>query len=308
MKAAPFAYVRPGSVSEVLSELGHDGAKVIAGGQSLVPVLAMRLAQPTTLVDINAVEELYALKTEPSGVRLGAAVRQRTAQRDPATAEVPLLRMALPWIGHREIRSRGTVCGSLAHADPAAELPAVAICLEAILTIASPGGERTVDAVDFFTAAMTTTVKPEEFITSVYFPRATGHQGFGFAEIARRHGDFALSGVAIRVDVKDPTKPSARITCFGISDIPQVRDLSEQLTEAVAAGGPQTPEVQVRKALADAAKALADDVVDTGGDEHGSQAYRRQLIAALSSRELARAYTRAAKGIRTSSAIDKDKA
>lgn len=304
MKAAPFAYVRPGSVTDVLSELSRDGAKVIAGGQSLVPVLAMRLAQPTTLVDINAVDELHTLRTEPSGVRLGAAVRQRTAQRDPAIAEVPLLGMALPWIGHREIRSRGTVCGSLAHADPAAELPAVAICLEATLTIASPKGERTVDAVDFFTAAMTTTVQPEELITSVYFPRATQHQGFGFAEIARRHGDFALSGVAIRIDAKDPTRPSARITCFGISDIPQVRDVSEQLTAAVGKDGPDAPEARLRTALAAAAKELAADVVDTGGDEHGSQAYRRQLITALASRELARAY---AKAVRASSHTDEEK-
>lgn len=305
MKAAPFSYVRPGSVAEVLSELSQDGAKVIAGGQSLVPVLAMRLAQPTTLVDINAVDELHVLEKEPGGVRVGAAVRQRTAQRDSAIAEVPLLGMALPWIGHREIRSRGTICGSLAHADPAAELPAVAICLEATVTIASPKGTRTVDAVDFFTAAMTTTVQPEELITSVCFPRAAETQGFAFAEIARRHGDFALSGVAVRVDAKDRMRPSARITCFGISDTPRVRDVSEQLTAVLGSNGADAPEERLRTALAATAQELAADVVDTGGDEHGSQAYRRQLITALASRELARAY---AKAVRASSHTDEEKA
>lgn len=307
MKAAPFAYVRPVTVPDVLRELGRDGAKVIAGGQSLVPVLAMRLAQPTTLVDINAVEVLRELKEDRHGVRLGAAVRQRTAQRDPSTTGVPLLRMALPWVGHRELRSRGTVCGSLAHADPAAELPAVACCLEATITVTSQAGERTVSAVDFFTAAMTTTVQPDELVTSVHFPRANDQQGFGFAEIARRHGDFALAGVAVRVDAKDSINPSARIVCFGISDIPQVRDVSQHLIDAVAAAGHETSETQIRTALAEASKELATDVVDTGGDEHGSQAYRRQLIAALSSRELARAYIRATKGSGASTGTDEEK-
>ncbi|WP_139006327.1 FAD binding domain-containing protein [Arthrobacter crystallopoietes] len=308
MKAAPFAYVRPGTVSDAIGELSRDGAKVIAGGQSLVPVLAMRLAQPATLVDINAIGDLRVLKEEQHGVRLGATVRQRAAQRDPATAGVPLLRMALPWIGHRELRSRGTICGSLAHADPAAELPAVACCLEATVTVTNQAGERTVKAVDFFTAAMTTTVLPEELITSVHFPRATDYQGFGFAEIARRHGDFALAGVAIRIDARDPVRPSARLACFGISDTPVVRDVSEHLSEAVADGGPDTPEKQISTVLAATADDLAADVVDTGGDEHGSAAYRRQLIAALSSRELARAYKRAFQGMSGPTAIDEERA
>ncbi|GAB3279814.1 xanthine dehydrogenase family protein subunit M [Sinomonas notoginsengisoli] len=293
MKAAPFAYVRPGTTAEALEELSRDGAKVIAGGQSLVPVLAMRLARPAALVDINAIEALQVLEDETAGVRIGATVRQREAQRNPATSRVPLLRMALPWIGHRELRSRGTVCGSLAHADPAAELPAVACSLEAAITIAGPGGERTVAAEGFFTAAMTTSAGSEELITSVRFPHATEQQGFGFAEIGRRHGDFALAGVAIRVEAQDPARPSARITCFGVSDTPVVRDDSTRLSEAVAAAGPDTPEIQIRTLLAASAHDFATEVVDTGGDEHGSRAYRQQLIAALSSRELARAYIRA---------------
>lgn len=293
MKAAPFAYVRPGTVSDALSELRRDGAKVIAGGQSLVPVLAMRLARPTTLVDINAIDALGVLEQDGDALRIGACVRQRAAQRDVQGAAVPLLRMALPWVGHRELRSRGTVCGSLAHADPAAELPAVACCVDATLRVQSADGERTVAAQDFFTAAMTTTVQPDELVTSVRFPHARRHEGFGFAEIARRHGDFALAGVAVRVDAKDPAHPSARVTSFGISDRPVVRDVSALLAPAVAAHGPDTPQAAIRAGLADGVVALAEDVVDTGGDAHGSTAYRRQLIAALSGRELANAYGRA---------------
>ena len=293
MKPAPFEYVRPGSVDDVLDELGRDGAKVIAGGQSLVPILAMRLARPTTLVDINAIGDLGVLTSVSKGLHVGATVRQRAVQHDPKAARIPLLRMALPWVGHRELRSRGTVCGSLAHADPAAELPAVACCLDATMTVASPGGEHTVAASEFFVAAMTTAVQPEELVTSVYFPHATANQGFGFAEIARRHGDFALAGVAVRVDARDPLRPTARVVCFGVSDKPVVRDVSAWLASAVAPDGAETPETTIRASLSNGSADLADDVVDTVGDAHGSAAYRRQLIAALSSRELARAYTRA---------------
>lgn len=293
MKAAPFAYVRPDSIADALGELRRDGAKVIAGGQSLVPVLAMRLAQPSTLVDINSIEELTRIEADRDGVLVGANVRQRRVQQDPATAAVPLLRMALPWVGHRELRSRGTICGSLAHADPAAELPAVACCLEATITITGTDGERVVDAEGFFTAAMTTTVQPDELVTSVRFPTAGVAEGFGFAEIARRHGDFALAGVAIRVRAADPERPEVRIVAFGVSDKPVARDVSDWVADAVATVDADAPEKTIRDALGERADDFAADVVDTGGDSHGSTEYRRQLIAALSSRQLARAYGRA---------------
>ncbi|WP_434966351.1 FAD binding domain-containing protein [Janibacter indicus] len=140
MKAAPFAYVRPGTVADVVAELSRDGSKVIAGGQSLVPVLAMRLGRPAQLVDINAVPELRKLSRDNGSLRVGATVRQRQLQREEIAAPVPLVRLALPWVGHREIRSRGTVCGSIAHADPSAELPAVAACLEATMVLTGAGG------------------------------------------------------------------------------------------------------------------------------------------------------------------------
>ena len=210
MKAAPFAYVRPGTTEESLRELGTDGAKILAGGQSLVPVLAMRLGRPSLLVDINAVTELNQLSRADGALRVGATVRQRQLLQDPSSAAVPLLRLALPWVGHREIRTRGTACGSLAHADPAAELPAVATCLDATMVLASTRGLREVAATDFFTGAMSTALEPDELLMEVRFPVAPAGEGYGFGEFARRHGDFALAGVAARVR-SSGSRPQPRV-------------------------------------------------------------------------------------------------
>lgn len=292
MKAAPFAYVRPGTLEDTVAELARDGAKVLAGGQSLVPVLAMRLGRPTQLVDINAVPELNQLTRDDGAVRIGATVRQRRVQRDELSAAVPLLRLALPWIGHREIRSRGTVCGSIAHADPSAELPAVASCLDATMVLTSAGGRREVPARDFFTGALSTALQPDELLTEIRFPVAQPGEGFGFGEFARRHGDFALAGVAARVRT-DHNSPVARITCFGISDVPVTADVSEQLRAALEHTGTAPARADLQRALAAHAESVAHDVVDTGGDAHASPAYRRRLIAALLAREVSRAYTHA---------------
>ena len=292
MKAAPFAYVRPGTLEDTVAELARDGAKVLAGGQSLVPVLAMRLGRPTQLVDINAVPELNQLTRDDGAVRIGATVRQRRVQRDELSASVPLLRLALPWIGHREIRSRGTVCGSIAHADPSAELPAVASCLDATMVLTSAGGRREVPARDFFTGALSTALQPDELLTEIRFPVTQPGEGFGFGEFARRHGDFALAGVAARVRT-DHNSPVARITCFGISDVPVTADVSEQLRAALEHTGTAPARADLQRALAAHAEGVAHDVVDTGGDAHASPAYRRRLIAALLAREVGRAYTHA---------------
>jgi len=294
MKAAPFAYVRPATVDDVLTELGSgEDAKVLAGGQSLVPVLAMRLARPGTLIDINAVAGLGTVEDSDDALRVGATVRQRHIEHLEPARGVPLLGMALPWVGHRELRSRGTVCGSLAHADPAAELPAVATCLNASLEVAGPHDRRTVAARQFFTAAMTTQVGADELLTSVSFPKARRGEGFGFGEVARRHGDFALAGVVVRVATSDSASPTAEVTCFGIDDTPVWRDISDTLRAALAQVGDDAPERELNRALTAGASALAEDVVNTGGDAHGSTGYRRRLITALGARELARAFGRA---------------
>ena len=284
MKPAPFAYVRPGTLDEVLTALGSGSAKVLAGGQSLVPVLAMRLGRPDTLVDINAVEELSSLTLTGDMLRIGATVRQRALEHSREVAAVPLLGLALPFVGHRELRSRGTVCGSLAHADPAAELPSVACCLGAVLEVAGPGGRRRVPAAEFFVGAMTTGVGPDEVLVAAEFPVAAEGEGFGFAEIARRHGDFALAGVAARVrrDAAGAVT-EAVLTGFGISDRPVTRDVTELVR---AAGG-------VADALREGTTDLAVDLVDTAGDAHGSPGYRRRLLAVLAARELTRAARRA---------------
>jgi 2-furoyl-CoA dehydrogenase FAD binding subunit len=286
VKAPPFAYVRPAALDDVLAELAGGEAKVLAGGQSLVPVLAMRLGRPATLVDINAVPALHAFEAAAGTLRVGAAVRQRTVERSAQSRAVPLIGMAMPFVGHRELRSRGTVVGILAHADPAAELPAVASCLGAILEVAGPAGRRQLPAADFFAGAMTTGAGPEDVVVAVTFPTARPGEGFGFAEIARRHGDFALAGIAtvVRVD-GDGVPAAARLTGFGISDRPVTRDV----TDLLRASGERADETQLRPATAE----LAAEVVDTGGDAHGSTGYRRRLFGVLAARELAAALRRA---------------
>ena len=292
MKAAPFAYVRPGTVPDVVAELSRDGSKVIAGGQSLVPVLAMRLGRPAQLVDINAVPELRQLSRDDGSLRVGAAVRQRQLQREEVAAAVPLVRLALPWVGHREIRSRGTVCGSIAHADPSAELPAVAACLEATMVLTGARGTRQVAAADFFTGALSTVIEPDELLSEVIFPVAKPGEGFGFGEFARRHGDFALAGVAVRVRTSEESA-EARLTCFGVSDVPVTVDVSAQLRAALRATGSRPSRTDLHTALAEHTEEVAKDVVDTGGDSHASPAYRRRLISALVAREVSRAYVSA---------------
>ena len=296
MKAAPFDYARPATVTETVALLAETGdeAKVLAGGQSLVPVLAMRLGRPTLLVDINAVEGLDELSCADGTLYVGATVRQRRVEHDPAAAAVPLLGMALPWIGHRELRSRGTVCGSLAHADPAAELPAVAACLNATLDIAGPSGRRTVSARDFFIAPMTTVLAPDELLLAARFPVARPGDGFAFAELSRRHGDYALTGVATRVSLAPSGDlREAVLAAFGVSARPVVRDVTDQLSTALSDLTPGAPAEALVRALTEPMSALAADLVDTPGDMHASNAYRQRLFTHLAARELANAHLRA---------------
>lgn len=281
MKAAPFAYARAGDVAEALGILAGDPeAKVIAGGQSLVPMLAMRLARPTTLVDINGIDALTRLDADAAGLRIGAVVRQRDLERDPRARTAPLLTAALPNIGHRELRNRGTVCGSLAHADPAAELPAVAVTLNATLTVCGASGERRIAARDFFTGPLQTALAPGELLTSVHFPAARPGDGFAFAEVARRHGDFALCGVAAAVHHRSGVPESATVGLFGVADTPLAVDVTGQVRDA--GGDPE----RLRRVGEDVAAGLSPT-----GDLHGSADYRRRLAAALVARCLARALT-----------------
>ncbi len=300
MKAPPFDYVRPATAAGAVAALADAGdeGKVLAGGQSLVPVLAMRLGRPAVLVDINAASGLDQLALAGDTFYVGATVRQRQAEQHPGAAAVPLLAMALPWVGHRELRGRGTVCGSLAHADPAAELPAVAACLNAALDIEGPAGRRTVTAREFFTGPLSTVLRPDELLLGACFPVAGPGDGFAFAEIARRHGDFALAGVAIHV-TRSPSGElhDATLAAFGVSGCPVTRDVTAMLTSALdsSAATPRGPQAaDLARELMPAMSALATELVDTPGDMHASSAYRRRLLTILAARQLAAAYTRAA--------------
>lgn len=295
MKAPPFTYVRPATLDDVLEELsaGDGTSRILAGGQSLVPVLAMRLARPSALVDINGVSGLNHIVSSNGVLEIGATVRQRLVERHAAAEAVPLLGHALPWVGHRELRSRGTVCGSLAHADPAAELPGVACCLDAEIDVCGPRGRRSLRAREFFTGTMSTAIGLDEVVTAVRFPAARPGDGFGFAELARRHGDFALAGVVVHVHATSGRPDAADLTAFGVADRPQTRDVVAALRQAVDAVGAQAPESRLAEELGDAMSGLADQLVTTSGDVHGSRGYRQRLVAVLAAQELARAYHRA---------------
>src|SRR4051812_28625800 len=205
MKPAPFEYEAPDTLPAALDLLARHGAeaKLLAGGQSLIPVMNFRLAQPALLVDLNRLADLsYVRRSAAGGLALGAMTRQRRLERDPLVAELaPLLAEAVPFIAHPQIRNRGTLGGSLSHADPAAELPAVAVALGARLRLARAGGERWVEARDFFAGLFATALEPDEILVEVEIPPPPARTGWAFLEVARRHGDYAQAGVAARVSL-----------------------------------------------------------------------------------------------------------
>lgn len=287
VKPPPFDYVAPPSVEEALAALAEAGedAKLLAGGQSLVPLLALRLARPTVLVDLGRVGDLDRIEDEGATVTVGAMVRERVAERAALVADkVPLLAAALPLIGHPAIRNRGTVGGSIAHADPAAELPAVAVALDAELVVRSLRGQRTVPAADFFEGFLTTALGPDEALVAVRFPVAPPGTGVAFVEAARRHGDFAMVGAAASVTAdEDGRVTDARLVLIGVSDTPLRRPEAEQTLVGASLGS----------APLDEAAAAAGDGLAPPSDLHGTSAYRRHLAGVLSRRALAQAVSAA---------------
>lgn len=224
MKPAPFDYVAATEMGEALEALHQGGteARVIAGGQSLMPMLNMRLARPATLVDITRIPELSRIEAKGDNVTIGAAVRQSTLERWPDLADrLPLVRAALPWVGHTQLRNRGTVCGSVAHADPSAELPLCLIALGGTVTLRRRRKTRAVAARDFFQGMMSTDLAPGEMITSVTFPAHQTGTGYAFREVARRHGDFAIVACAA-IARPDGT---ATLSVGGVADTPRTLDL-----------------------------------------------------------------------------------
>lgn len=287
MKPPKFDYFAPDSVENaltLLADLGDD-ARLLAGGQSLVPMLNFRVAAPSALIDLNRIRELQNVRVDERGdLRLGAMVRTRRIETDPAIgAANPLLQAAAPSIAHVQIRNRGTVGGSLAHADPAAELPGISLVCDADIHLQGPAGKRSVHADDFFDGIFSTDIADGEMIIEIVFPAWPAGRCWGFQEISRREGDFAMVGIAAWFDVDSGGAISdSRIAAIGAGDTP----LRLKSAENLLAGN--TPNVAL---FAEAAQAGIADM-QPGGDIHASAEYRREVGGVLIERVLTEAWER----------------
>ncbi len=289
MKPAPFTYHAPTTVDEALAHLATYGyeASILAGGQSLVPAMNFRLAQPSVLVDLNRIPDLaYIRPGDDGGLLLGAMTRQRAVERSALVAErAPLLHETMPNIAHPPIRNRGTIGGSLAHADPAAELPAVMLALDARFRLRSRQAERWVAVRDFYVGMFMTVKEPEELLVEIALPPLPPRSGWAFREVSRRHGDYALVGVAALVTLDGLGRcQQARITLLSVGEGPvEAREAARLL-----AGQEPTPE-----AVRAAAETAATQDIDPDGDVHASAAFRRHLARVLTADVLTKAFARA---------------
>lgn len=288
MKAAPFTYHAPTTVAEALALLAEHGddAKVLAGGQSLVPMLALRLARYGHLIDLNRIEALATVSRRDDVLSIGALTRQADVLRDPVLrAGAPLLAAATPFLGHAQIRNRGTVGGSIAHADPAAEYPAVTLALDATLVIAGPVGERRVAARDFFAGMWETAVEPDELLAAVEVPVWSGADvRVGVDEVARRAGDFALAGAAVALGLSDGVITRAAIGLLGLGSTPLRAAAAEEALIGCEPGGVDL----------DRLGEAAVEGLTPPSDIHGSAAYRKRAAATVVRRAVAAALGEAA--------------
>lgn len=288
MKPAPFAYHRPATVTEAVSMLGEYGedAKVLAGGQSLVPMLAMRLTHFDNLIDISRLSELNDITLQGNEVRIGAATPHALVGLDDEIADsVPLLTLATPHIGHFQIRSRGTLGGAIAHADPAAEYAAVALALDATIEATSSRGTREIPATEFFTGLWETALASDEILTAVRFPVASGRSGFGIAEFARRHGDFAIAGAAVGIELdEDDRITRCGIGLLGLGSTPLRATPAEEAVIGTPIGGLSAEEI---------GKLALSGLTDIPADLQGSASYRARVGAAMVSRAWTQATTHA---------------
>jgi aerobic carbon-monoxide dehydrogenase medium subunit len=285
MKPPRFEYFSPDTLGEAISLLERYGGngRVLAGGQSLMPLLNMRLARPAALVDINKIEGLQATQRWDGGVSIGATVRQRALQREPLITQLlPMVLEIAPHIGHQQIRSRGTICGSIAHADPAAELPALAVALGAEMVAIGPRGARTIAAVDFYRGYLTTALETAEILTEVRFPAPPPSMAWSFMEVSRRHGDFALVGVIAGLSVDRGSVSEVRIVHFGVGPHPRRAKAAEQ----VLIGAP--PGEDAFRAAGEA----ASGALEPESDVHATAEYRRSVAGALTRRALHQAWSR----------------
>lgn len=289
MKPAPFEYFAPDSVEEVVSLLSEHGdeGKILAGGQSLIPLLALRLASPTVVIDLNRVAALDHVSHEGGTLRIGALTRHRTIERLPGLAQTcPMLSDAVELVGHVAIRNRGTVVGSMAHADPAAEWPALALALDAEFDVVGPNGSRTIPAESFFVTYLTSALEPEELVTEVRLSLPSSSAASSFVELARRHGDFAVAGAGAMLQLSGGGIEEARIVLIGVgSTALRVREAEQSLI-----GRQATPDVF--EETAETVRGL----IDPTGDIHGSADYRREIAKVLTRRALVSAAARGGGG------------
>jgi carbon-monoxide dehydrogenase medium subunit len=286
MKPPAFDYIAADSIAMAVAALAQagDDAKIIAGGQSLVPMLNFRMLRPSVLVDINRIVGLNVIAETREAIHVGALTRHYQLETSPLiTRHLPVLSCAMTHVAHLAIRNRGTVGGSLAHADPAAELPMMALLLDAELRIASAAGERTIAARDFFLGALTVDLAAREIVTEVVLPKLPPRTGWGFEEVARRHGDFALAAVAATLTVSDGAIKQARIALTGVGS----KALRAHEAEGLLTGHALDPELTHR--VIDAVRAAIEPETDL----HASSDYRRHLAGVLTGRALAAAWRRA---------------
>jgi carbon-monoxide dehydrogenase medium subunit len=291
MKPAPFEYYAPRSIPEALDLLGEHGydAKVLAGGQSLVPMMNFRLVQPAVLVDINQIKELQQIEETKNALRVGAMVRHAQAENSALVKEIaPLVHESMPLIATPQIRNRGTIGGSLAHADPSAELVVITTALEASFKIRSLAGERMLPASEFFIGLLMTAMEPEELLVEIEIPGLPARSGWSMKEITRRSHDFALAGAAavLTLDRKDRVK-TARLVYLSAGDGP----ISAPAAAGMLEGEKLTPEL-----ITAAAEKAAADEIDPGSDIHATAEFRRHLSRVLTCRALEEAYQRAQAG------------
>jgi carbon-monoxide dehydrogenase medium subunit len=289
MKPPAFKYIVPESIEAALTILAEHGddAKILAGGQSLIPTMNYRMVQPTLLMDINGLEELSYIQSNGDGeIKIGAMTRHKTMEHDPVIAEnAQLLHETMPHISHPQIRNRGTMGGSLVHADPAAELPVIAMAMEAKVRVKSSAGEREIPAEDFFLGIFMTDIEPEEILLEVILPQLPQNTGWSFMEIARRSGDYAMMGIATLITIDESDKcTNAKLVYLNAGDGPVLA------TEAGEMLVGENKSTAVFEAVAEVA---AVEEIDPLGSLHASEDYQRHLARVLTKRALGVAFDRA---------------
>jgi CO/xanthine dehydrogenase FAD-binding subunit len=285
VKPARFDYHRPASLEEAITLLTRYGgeAKLLAGGQSLMPLMNFRLARPTALIDLNGIASLAYIREDDGHLRFGAMTRQRTIEFSPLVRRrLPLLAEATALVGHLPIRTRGTIGGSIAHADPSAEYPALLTALDGTVVARGPRGERTLRASELFESYLTTTLGPDEMLVEVRLPTMPDGAGFAFEEFSRRHGDFAIVGIAAMLVVQEERCTAARLVTAGVGPVPTRLRQAEEILEHEGYSA----------AAIEAVARRAGELVEPDTDIHASAAYRRNLTRVLTGRALRRAVAR----------------